>query len=94
MAAPGAHHGPDFAGAAAALGAGPTASERLQQLDEQQRQLNEQRRRMAKDIENERRKKARLMEMAQQKKDGQEVKTKKPQVSCFAAARSSAKTLS
>ena len=64
MAAPGAHHGPDFAGAAAALGDDPAARARLQQLEDQQRQLQAAKKRLAKDIANEQRKKARLMEKA------------------------------
>ena len=61
MAAPGAHHGPDFAGAAAALGDDPAARARLQQLEDQQRQLQAAKKRLAKDIANEQRKKARKL---------------------------------
>ena len=64
MAAPGAHRGPDFAGAAAALGDDPAARQRLQQLEDQRKQLQAAKKRLAKDIANEQRKKARLMEKA------------------------------
>ena len=56
MAAPGARHGPDFAGAAAALGGDPAARARLQELEGQQKQLQIAKKRLAKDVANEQRK--------------------------------------
>ena len=60
---------PDFAGAAAALGDDPAARGRLQQLEDEQKQLQLAKKRLVKDIANEQRKRARLLEKARHLSD-------------------------